>query len=146
MGLKVCELWDSVCHYRVDGVWDTKKKFVLFPLSEHMTFDTTMFQEHHIHWHYDQIRNLELLPYNLYHLKMIRSRDRAERAELYERLDPEHKLQKIGYRYLTDESSIRLRAVPESAAYDYATVPDELTAASSTESSESAAASTADTP
>lgn len=146
MGLKICELWDSVCHYRVDGVWDTKKKFVLFPLSEHMTFDTTMFQEHHIHWHYDQIKNLELLPYNLYHLKMIRRRDRAERAELYERLDPEHKLQKIGYRYLTDEDSIQLQAIPESAAYDYATVPNELTAASSTESSEAAAASTADTP
>lgn len=128
VGLKECELWDAPDQYRVDGVWDTKKKYVLFPLSGHMTFDRTMFQKHHIHWFYDQIRNLEMAPYHLYHLKMIRPEDRRERAELYERLDPEHKLQKRGYRYLTDGNLLQLKKIPESEAYDYSTVPAELTA------------------
>ena len=59
---------------------------------------------------------------------MIRPEDRRERAELYERLDPEHKLQKRGYRYLTDGNLLQLKKIPESEAYDYSTVPAELTA------------------
>src|SRR5690606_16868796 len=52
------------------------------------------------------------LDVNLYHLKMIEPENRVRRAELFNRLDPEKRFQKIGYDYLADETGMRLEAIP----------------------------------
>lgn len=78
---------------------------------ENMTFEKTMFQKHHIYWHHDEIHSLKLLEYNIYHLKMLNKVDREKRAILYEKIDPLHKMQSIGYAYLTDETGLMLRRV-----------------------------------
>ena len=60
-----------------------------------MTFEFK--QNHHIFWHYKELnQNLYLLPYNLYHLKMIREEERIKRVNLYNTLDPNLEMQPIG--------------------------------------------------
>ena len=82
-------------------------------------------QEHHIPWHYQELNGKELLlNYNLYHLKMIKQSDREARAALYNKLDPDKKMQPIGYDYLTDESNLKLIKIPKSASYDLSTIPE----------------------
>lgn len=117
------ELWDNQNQYRTDGVWSEKKKDVLLPLSDKMTFNYP--QEHHFPWHYEELNNKEvLLDYNLYHLKMIKQTDRKTRAKLYNELDPKKKLQSIGYDYLTDTKGIKLERIPQEKDYDHSTVPE----------------------
>lgn len=102
-GVHFRELWESYDQYRSDGIWNTKKKEVIFYLTDEMTFTKTMFQRHHIPWYHDEIQKTVLLGYNLYHLKMIRREDRIKRYELYENIDPNHDLQSIGYKFLSRE-------------------------------------------
>ena len=90
-----------------------------------MTFDKTMTQKHHIPWHHDDIDTLQLLDNRLYHLKMIDFQDREKRVKLYEKLDPDHKMQKIGYQYLKDESGVILESVFD-RRYDLKSLPDDL--------------------
>ncbi len=117
------ELWGSYNVYRSDGVWNTKIKQCLFQLSPQMTFDYD--QEHHIPWAYQEIaNNIKLIDYNAYHLKMIKEKDRLERRDLYNRLDPNKKMQVIGYDYLCDTDGIELTEIEDERAYDYLTVPD----------------------
>ena len=77
-GVHFRELWESYDHYRSDGIWNTKKKEVIFHLNNKMTFAKTMFQRHHIPWYHDDIQETVLLNYNLYHLKMIKREDRIK--------------------------------------------------------------------
>lgn len=119
--IHVRELWDNCKQYRYDGIWDLKEKGLLFQLSKKMTFDYN--QEHHIPWAYKEIvSNREILDYNLYHLKMIRSEDREKRKNLYNNLDPNKEMQPIGYDYLTDEKNIEIKKIPIWRRYDYKTV------------------------
>jgi len=60
----------------------------------------------------------------IYHLRMIRSEDRAARRQRYEELDPGNTWQEIGYAYLTDTSGIRLERLPPGR--DYCPIEDEL--------------------
>lgn len=123
LALHFRELWDSPSQYRVDGIWGEKRKAVLFKLQKKMTFDYQ--QEHHIPWYYQELQGREiLLDYNIYHLKMIKPNDRKKRAELYNKLDPNKKMQPIGYDYLTDTSNLKLKKISKSKEYDYSTVPD----------------------
>ena len=117
------ELWDSINQYRNDGIWNQKKKGVLFKLSDKMTFN--FHQEHHIPWHYQELNDKEvLLNFNLYHLKMVRKKDRAQRVKLYNTLDPNKEMQPIGYDYLTDTTNLNLKTIPRNKNYDHSTVPD----------------------
>lgn len=113
----VRELWDTPWQYRCDGIWDNKRKDVIFCLQNHMTFNNTMAQNHHIPWYHDEIKKSILLDYNLYHLKMINKDNRIKRYELYEKLDPHHKLQTIGYKYLIEEECIELKSIPPLKSY-----------------------------
>ena len=54
-----------------------------------------------------------MLDESLFHLKMINKEDREKRAALYESIDPEHKMQKIGYTYLTDSKGLELTQIPK---------------------------------
>lgn len=108
-GLHFRELWGDSSHYRVDGVWGRKQKFILFPLiAGNYTFSQTMRHNIHTFWHPDQLHSLFCLPYNLYHLKMITEEERIRRSKLYNSLDPNRKIQTIGYDYLIDTKSIEL--------------------------------------
>ena len=123
IALRFRELWDSPSYYREDGVWDEKRKAIFFKLQSNMTFNYQ--QEHRIPWYYQELQGNEvLLDYNIYHLKMIKEVDRKNHADLYNRLDPEKKMQPIGYDYLTDTTNIKLKKIPKSKNYDASTIPD----------------------
>lgn len=119
------EMWNSHRRYRVDGVWGQKIKAAFFSnLGEAHAFDPTL-------WHGEWISataigsaGCQLLPFNLYHLRMIRAADRRIRRDRYNQLDPEWEFQSIGYDYLTDETGLELAEI--SLAEDYNGVPNHL--------------------
>lgn len=102
--------------YRVDGVWGAKKQTRLLKLTDGVTAPEG--EGLHLPWHYC-IRNASTADadVNIYHLKMISAHRRRARADLYERLDPDHQMQAIGYRYLDDEAGIKLRRIPVGRGY-----------------------------
>ena len=119
------ELWEYNNYYRSDGIWDQKRKDILFPLSDTMTFDYQ--SNHHIPWHYRELDGYQvMLDYNLYHLKMIKSTDRERRKDLYNALDPNRKMQAIGYDYLTDMQGLRSTKVSLKHRYAIFTLPKDL--------------------
>lgn len=126
-GLHFRELYGRYNQYRYDELWNQKTKFILFPLKENMIFDKTYFQRLHISWYYDDLEERkELTKYNLYHLKMIKEQERNKRKELYEKIDPEKKLQKVGYNYLTEMEGIKIKRIPFTKKYDYLSIPSDL--------------------
>ena len=102
------ELWGDRHHYRADGEWGRKTRYRLFRNDPaHRRFDPRPL---HRFWMPMEIAfNIEARGrhsgFNLYHLSMIEERDRMARVERYERLDPDHRYQSIGYRYLVDETA-----------------------------------------
>lgn len=54
---------------------------------------------------------------DLYHLKMITPERRRARAALYNRLDPERRMQPIGYDYLADDEGAVLEQIPPGREY-----------------------------
>jgi glycosyltransferase involved in cell wall biosynthesis len=112
--LQLRELWNNRRHYRTDGLWRGKARFRLFRNRDHHTkFDPRPL---HRHWMPLEIAtNLSKvgahLPYNLYHLRMIRPEDRAARHERYRTLDPDARYQPQGYDYLVDETGMVLEPV-----------------------------------
>jgi glycosyltransferase involved in cell wall biosynthesis len=122
--VKFRELWGRYDVYRADGVWNKKEKGLLFPLPKEMNFNYK--QNQHIHWHPSEIRNHVNLKYNLYHMKMIKREEREKRKDLYNAIDPNCEMQKIGYNYLTDEEGIKLVSIPPKKEYDYSLIPEDL--------------------
>lgn len=103
------EMW-SKNEYRIDGVWATKTKRVMFPLLRGQKFQSLRL---HSAWcpmnkDYKTIR----VDIPIYHLKMMNSEDRIKRAQIYRKIDPNKVYQPIGYDYLTDETGIRLAPAP----------------------------------
>lgn len=114
-------MWDNIKQYRCDGIWDTKNKTLLFPLSDTMTFNYE--HEHHIPWIYRELTDIVYLDYNLYHLKMVKEIDREARKDLYNKLDPNKEMQPIGYDYLVDTENIQIKKIRWKNKYNYKTVP-----------------------
>ncbi|AWB33013.1 hypothetical protein DBV39_03975 [Orrella marina] len=56
-------------------------------------------------------------PLPIYHLGMLTDAQRARRVRKYERLDPMHQFQSIGYAYLNDTNGLRLRHVDSKRPY-----------------------------
>lgn len=109
------ELWGDRSHYRVDGIWRDKTRYRLFRNNpSHRRFDP---RKLHRFWMPLEVvgeltsasRHSE---HNLYHLKMVHPADRAARVQKYEAIDPDHLWQKIGYRYLIDETGLELEQIP----------------------------------
>lgn len=122
MSIKFRELWDNFKQYRIDGIWNQKRKGILFQLKNNMTFD----YKHKIHapWAYKEIvNNIIELDYNLYHLKMIHQESRKERANLYNKLDPDKIMQPIGYDYLNDVKDLKLIKIEFRRRYNYKLIP-----------------------
>ena len=113
-GFNFRELWTPKA-YRIDGVWGNKKKFVLFPLLKGQKF---MNLRAHSQWHpiNQDYQHIET-GINLYHLKNIDEKNRVARKNLFKSIDPDNKIQKIGYDYLADETNLRLEKIPRNRKY-----------------------------
>jgi len=102
-------------HFRVDGLWGQKRQARLLRLTDHIAMPGG-----HLHIPWQLFLNAERLApagHNLYHLKMIDPARRTARAQLYEHLDPDHRMQAIGYEYLQDESGLQLQKIKPWRAY-----------------------------
>jgi len=116
--VRLLEVWDDPGHYRADGVWRRKCPPRLFRARADHAFD-----ERPLHagkaplqgrvWGTFPVADLLV-----YHLRMIRREDREARRRRYEVSDPVGRWQPgLGYAYLTDETGMRLRAVPRRRPY-----------------------------
>ncbi len=110
MWLPFREVWDDPGTYRVDGLWGQKRKVCLFKSSPDHVFDR---KRVHAIWASLPVPagDWPTADLQLYHLRMLDSRDRAPRAARYRRIDPEAIWQPIGYDYLLDDSGLELRSI-----------------------------------
>lgn len=98
-------------HYRVDGVWGQKRQARLLSLNGGVVAPQG---ELHLPWSaFIPAAQLSHTDYNLYHLKMITPERRKARADLYNYLDPERRMQRIGYDYLADDAGAQLEQIPD---------------------------------
>lgn len=108
------ELYSPKC-YRVDGIWGNKERICVFPL-----LDSNVYSDASLHMPKHPLNeDYEIIDsgINVYHLKHIDPRLRVQRRNLYNKLDPEHQFQEIGYDYLTDETDIQLEKIPLGRRY-----------------------------
>lgn len=103
--------------YRVDGVWGAKRQVRLIRIADGIVTD----QPHgvyHMPW-FDFLpeKRLRRADANIYHLRMITADRRKARAALYEGVDPEHRMQSVGYDYLADDSGLQLQRIPFGRGY-----------------------------
>lgn len=105
----VREMYDPV-RYRVDGLWGKKRQARMLSLSGGVAAPEG---ELHTSWA-SFIPNARIndTDINLYHLKMITPERRKARAALYNHLDPERRMQSIGYDYLADDKDAKFKRVP----------------------------------
>lgn len=110
-----CREMYTPASYRIDGAWGEKMQHRLFG-----AYHPDRYRSKDLHgaWFPDDIGlRLKDSGLNLYHLKMIEPKRRAARRDLYNRLDPDRRLQEIGYDYLADEAGIILETVPAGREY-----------------------------
>ena len=122
--LRVRDLWDSKDHYRIDGVWEAKVKFVLFPV---LPF-TDYYPSHTLHtkWPAPNIpcSDENILDFNLYHLISLRRADRLARLRKFKTIDPESRYQRwLGYDYLADENGLKVAEIP--SGREFQMVPED---------------------
>lgn len=97
-------------HFRTDGVWGRKTQARLLRLTGGIVKPEGQL---HVPWQACiGAQRIEPAGHDLYHLKMIAPLRRVARADLYERLDPERRMQPMGYRYLADDAGMALQRVP----------------------------------
>ena len=126
-GLHFREIHNNKNIYRCDGIWNEKKKYILFPLKENMNFDKVYLNRHHIDWFYNDLIDYKIMTdYDLYHLKMLKKSDRIKRVNLYNEIDPNKKMQVIGYDYLIDESNAEYKKIKFKNRYKYCFIPNDL--------------------
>lgn len=112
LSVYIRELWDSPVRYRSDGQWGSKRHARLFRQREDPEIDPKT-----IHGHWAPLNSKTNGGYppgdlNVYHLRMIDAARRRARRERHERLDPDRRLQPIGYAHLTDETGLELSPLP----------------------------------
>ncbi len=96
--------------YRVDGIWGQKRMARLLNLTGGVNRPAG---DLHLPWQSfvapARVRHTDI---NLYHLKMITRERRQARADLYNHLDPDRRMQPVGYDYLADETGVVLERIP----------------------------------
>jgi glycosyltransferase involved in cell wall biosynthesis len=118
--LRLRELWNDDCTYRIDGIWGQKARYRLFKNNpSHTKFDP---RQLHRHWMpLEIVMRLNKvgaqLPNAIYHLRMIDPEDRLARYRRYKELDSTNQYQAEGYEYLIDEAGLELAAIPAEADY-----------------------------
>lgn len=118
LSVHIRELWDSPVHYRADGIWGSKRHARFFRYRDDAEIDHRAL---HGHWAPLNSRTgggFHPGDLNIYHLRMIDPARRRARRERYETLDHDHRYQSIGYSYLTDESGLELKPLPEGREYE----------------------------
>ncbi len=120
-GFRFRELW-TPDQYRTDGIWGQKIKYVLFPLLPGQTFMDLPVHTQVSPQNPDYQRVTTDL--NLYHMKMIDPQNRKDRRDLYQSLDPQNRIQTIGYDYLTDEAGLILERIAPGREYQPPYRPD----------------------
>jgi hypothetical protein len=111
------ELWDAPDTFRADGIWGEKRFARFFRWRQDPEIDPRTI---HGHWAPLNSRTAGGFPAGdliVYHLRMLEPASRRLRRERYERLDPDHRLQAMGYAYLTDETGLRLQRLPRGRGY-----------------------------
>lgn len=117
----------SADSYRIDGRWGNKTRRRMFPIHGRHFGQLRQHLEGSRPLHDDWMpRGFRSLPsgLDLYHLKMITSERRQARSDLYRRLDPEMKMQRLDYGYLADETGAQFRQVPAKRMFRPAHVED----------------------
>jgi len=108
------DLWNDRFHYRVDGVWASRGVYRLFRnINSHTKFDPRRLHRYWLPFEIlADIGNVgATVPYAMYHLRMIQSKDRIARYERYSKIDPGNRFQQQGYEYLVNEEGIDLAPV-----------------------------------
>lgn len=113
--------------YRVDGEWAKKRQKKLFavfddlfPIAARRSFPEKPFHGEWTPKGYER----RLADVNVYHLKMIARARREARRDLYTALDPDRKMQAIGYDYLADETGAEFERIAPERAYSPPHVED----------------------
>jgi hypothetical protein len=102
-------------HFRVDGVWGEKRQARLLPIAAGVAAPKGNL---HLSWStFVPDAKLRDTNFNLYHLKMITPERRKARAALYNYLDPDGRMQRIGYDYLDDEAGLQLQRIASGREY-----------------------------
>ncbi len=95
--------------YRVDGVWGNKHQARLLCLADGVVRPPGVL---HTSWAaFIPKPQLRQTNFNLYHLKMITAERRKARAALYNHLDPDRRMQAVGYDYLADDTGLQLEPI-----------------------------------
>jgi len=101
--------------YRVDGVWGKKVRFAVFRLK-----NDNIYSDKQLHTPKEpQNSDVKIIEtdLNIYHLKHIKPELRKNRKDIYNKLDPQHKFQGIGYDYLDDETDMKLKGIAIGRGY-----------------------------
>jgi hypothetical protein len=101
--------------YRIDGLWGEKRIARLLCLTRGISRPAGQL---HLSWSSFvpgvRVRHTR---FNIYHLKMIAPQRRLARAALYRHLDPDNRMQAIGYDYLADDAGKILERIPQGREY-----------------------------
>jgi glycosyltransferase involved in cell wall biosynthesis len=103
------EMW-TPNYYRIDGIWGTKRKVILFKLP----LKFTSWPEGVLHhpWPPPELHHAPelLVRANMYHLRMITPEQRTARREKFQQIDSDHFQ---AYVYLDDERDALLESMPD---------------------------------
>lgn len=102
--------------YRIDGAWGSKKRCAVFRLQ-----DDNIYSDAKLHTPREpQNEDVQIIDMNIniYHLKHIKPELRTHRKNVYNKLDPKHVHQKMGYDYLDDETGITLKRIGLGRSYN----------------------------
>lgn len=111
---KVKEMWNEK-QWRSDGMWNNKGRVCLQknPLLDEFVHWRTNPTESRFHAFPIQIGDImEVQDCAILHYGMSTPELRRARVEKWERLDPTHKWQPMGYQYMLDESGLKLETIP----------------------------------
>ena len=95
--------------YRIDGIWGKKNRIPIFPL-----LNDNVYSDKKIHTpKYPINKGYRIIKadINIYHLKHIKPELRKQRKDLYNKLDPNHKYQRIGYDYIDNEDGAKFAKI-----------------------------------
>lgn len=111
LGLRLAELWNEPNQYRMDGIWGKKRRGRLFLLRGNHQVHVDKFHAPHYSSTINHLKDIAPVDVYIYHLGMLTRSQRENRRDKYKQLDPGNQWQSIGYDYLTDESSLRLKRI-----------------------------------
>lgn len=108
--------------YRVDGIWGGRSRSRLFPVTDDIHVPDQ--QLHADPFAYRRPRRVRASNIACYHLRMIAPARRQLRRDQYALLDPERKMQDIGYDYLAIEAGAQFAPIAAERQYSPPYVED----------------------